>query len=483
MLRPYQDASVIALRLAFKDHKRVIFVLPTGGGKTIVFSDIASKAVAKGKVVLVLTDRIELFKQTVNKINDPICMINSKNKVIYKDAKLFVGMVETVKKRLHLLQFVPDLIIIDEAHKGNFFKVIDHFPDSKVIGCTATPIHKKLYKYYTQIVQVIDIPELIEQGFLSKCRAFQRQQDLSDLKMDKGEFTDESLMSHYNKKKLYDGIIEDYIANCKGKKTIVFNCNIEHSDLTCKAFNDAGIRSYSITSLTKPEEREWILKAFSAGEFMVLNNCGILTTGYDEPSIENIMLNRATASLTLFLQMIGRGSRIFLNKLYFTVFDYGLNHDRHGLWAEARKWSLEPPKKKRKASAGVAPIKYCPSCGAILSVNARSCEFCNHVLSKNEEELLYGKLVEVVPEHIVGKKISEVEVEDLIVLHKEKIYKSSYIFRVLRSRGEEAIRKFAEIKNFKYGWITHQIGVMEEELKTGGTKFSNYKIESKKVLQ
>jgi superfamily II DNA or RNA helicase len=392
-------------------------------------------------------------------------------------------MVETVKRRLHLLQFIPDLIIIDEAHKGNFFKVLDHFPNSLVIGATATPIHKKLYKYYTHIVQVIDIPELIEQGFLSKCRAFQRQQDLSDLKIDKGEFTDESLMNHYNKKKLYDGVVEDYLKECNGKKTIVFNCNIEHSDLTAKAFNDAGIRSYSITSKTSDEERAWILKEFKEGGFMVLNNCGILTTGYDEPSIENIMLNRATNSLTLFLQMIGRGSRIFPNKLFFTVFDYGLNHDRHGLWAEARKWSLEPPKKKRKASAGVAPIKYCPSCGAILGLNARSCEFCGHALSKDEEELLYGKLVEVVPANIVGKKISEVEVEDLIILHKEKIYKSSYIFRVLRSRGEEAIRKFAEIKEFKLGWITHQVGVMQEEAKNGGTKFSNYKIESKKVLQ
>ncbi len=484
-LYPYQIETINLLRAGFKNHKRQLMVIPTGGGKTVCFSTIVCAAVQKGTRTLVLTDRIELFTQTVESIetfNIPICKINGDNKLIYKDALMFVGMVETVKRRAKVLADISfDLIICDEAHIASFNRIFDLWPDAKVIGATATPIGKHLFKYYTNLVSCIDTPELVQNGFLSPCKAFQMQDDFSDLKTDNtGEFTNDSLNLHFDKPKLYAGVIEKWLEKCKGEKTIVFNCNIQHTIEMTKAFNIAGIKSYAITSYTSKEEREWILNEYAIGSFLVLNNCGILTKGYNEKSIKVIILNRATTSLALYLQMMGRGSRIFLNKPYFTVLDFGGNHSRFGMWNEPRDWKLEPLKKKKKPS-GVAPVRECKSCGAMLPTQQRTCEYCGHTMDDKERRLLEGELVEVVPKHLMGKKISEVDIDDLIEMDAKKLYKSSYIWRVLRSRGEDALKQFSDKKGFQKGWFWKQMAIMHEESTEGGTKFTDYKIKEKVV--
>ena len=171
---------------------------------------------------MVLTDRIELFKQTLR----ALCMSDieveelsakTRLKSFNKNATVVLGMVETYKRR-DLSPFKPDLIIIDEAHKGNFNKVIEKHPDAKIIGATATPVGKHIPKLYDQIVSTIDIPELIDLGFLSPCRPYQMQDDFSDLKTNRGEYTDESLFNHFAKKSLYSGVIENWRKYAKGKK-------------------------------------------------------------------------------------------------------------------------------------------------------------------------------------------------------------------------------------------------------------------------
>ena len=475
-LRQYQIESINQLRDGFKSHVRQILCLPTGAGKTVVFSFIVSATAKKGKRCLVLTDRLELFSQTFSAINNhhlPVCKIDANNKFItYTEANVFLAMVETFKRRIKNFENIKfDLIICDEIHKSVFFKIFDAYPKTPVIGCSATPLNKNLFKYYTNIISPIDIPELIELKFLSKCKAFQMQDNFDDLKTDSsGEFTDKSLFKHFNKSSLYEGVVEKYIEKCNGKKAICFNVNIEHSEQMTKMFNGAGIKSFSITSNTPKEERDFILKEFKNGSFPVLNNASILTTGVDIPSIDVVIMNRATKSLTLFLQCAGRGSRIFPGKDYFLLLDFGMNHDRFGLWSQPREWSLDPPK-KRKNAIGIAPIKSCKSCGALLPAQVTKCEYCGFIFPVNKKELKKGELVEVtekIPSTLKGRRIGELSTDELIELEKTKLYTPQMIWRVIRSRGEDSIHEYAGKKGFNRGWSERQIMDIDK------SKFNNF---------
>ncbi len=203
------------------------------------------------------------------------------------------------------------------------------------------------------------------------------------------------------------------------------------------------------------KERERILADFRDGIFPVLNNCGILTTGYDEPSIDAIIMNRATMSLPLWLQCQGRGSRPFPNKLNFTVIDFGGNHDRHGLWNEQREWSLKPPRKKGPAKA--APVKRCPACQAMLPASVMVCEYCDYEFPPAaSSELAEGVAVlKIAP--VGQRRISTLSLEELAVLQKKKVIKHTLIWRIVRSKGATAIEQYAKIMKYSYGWVGRMI--------------------------
>ena len=460
-LRPYQTESIQALRTAFgNEHKNVILCLPTGAGKTVVFSEMAKLAYQRNTRTLVLTDRIELFKQTFGALSRHGVTVQELNagkrtKDFQPDALLTVAMVETIKRR-KLPTYAPQLIIIDEAHKGNFNKVIEQYPNARIIGATATPVGKHIPKYYTEIVNTIDIPELVLKGFLSPCKAYQMVDDFSDLEIKRGEYTDKSLFTHFDNKKLYSGVLKEWNERARNKKTIVFNVNIEHAEQMTREFQDAGIVSACVTSKTSKAERDAILSAFSSGKIQVLNNCGILTTGYDEPSIECVIMNRKTNSLALWLQCCGRGSRIYPNKPNFIVLDFGMNHDVHGLWSEPRKWTIEQPRKKKKQEA---PVKECPKCEAMLNASAKVCPYCEHEFKTTAAKLATGVMVEVgqrIPVALIGRRLSSCSVDELIQLQTAGRYKPSFIWRVVRALGSDAIKEYGQKKGYSSGWVWRQ---------------------------
>lgn len=468
-LRNYQQKAIYEIKESFKKNKRTVLCLPTGSGKTVVFSQMVYMAACNGTPTLVLTHRTELFEQTFKAIQRHginVQRIEPKNKSINTNSLVSVAMVETIERRLKKgFEIMPKLIIIDEAHFGNFSKIIDTFSDSYIIGATATPVGKHFFKYYTKIVEPITLSELIEQKYLCDYKGYQMQDDFANVKKSKGEFDEADLFFHFDKPELYQGVVEKWKEKAQNKKTIVFNCNIEHSNKTAQAFNNAGIESYSITSYTSSEERKSILSRFKNGDFMVLNNCGILTTGYDEPSIEVIIVNRATMSLPLWLQMCGRGSRIFENKTHFIVLDFGKNHDRHGMWSEDRIWNLKQPKEKDALKA--PPIKECPECAAILSAAARICKFCGYEYfsEDTETELKDGVLVEVIKKSWDGKKISECSIQELVDIEKKKIMSVKFIWRVVRSRGRDALSDYAYRKGYNRFWIERQMNDYDSEYK------------------
>lgn len=468
-LRPYQTELVTVASVGFKSHRRQILCAPTGSGKTVMFSEIVRRASEKGTQTLILTDRIELFKQTFKSLHacvGDIQIVNAQSDEINFNplSTVTVGMVETVKRRL-LLGFNPKLIIIDECHKGNFTKIItEHYPEALVLGVTATPIGKHLPKLYTNLIQTVDIPDLVSDGFLSPCQAFQMQDDFSDLSVKSGEYTEQSQFSHFNKRVLYSGVVEEYQKRTPNRKAIVFNVNIEHAHKMTDEFRAAGIVSECITSKTPKAERERILSAFSAGLFPVLNNCGILTTGYDEPSIEVVIMNRKTKSLPLWLQCCGRGSRIYPGKSHFTVLDFGMNHDEHGLWAEPRKWSLIEKKKRKRTDIQASPVRTCPKCEAMLPARVTKCEYCGHEFPKPNETPKEGVMIEVsalTPDHIKGKRIGELSAGELFDLQKSKRFAARFIWRIVRQHNDDFLKEFAGYAGYGWAWRQKQKNLRE----------------------
>lgn len=466
-LRPYQEDAVADLRKHFAEKRnRVVLCLPTGAGKTVVFSYLVKATITKNPKarVLILTDRVELLTQaggTLGKLGinwSPIAAGTAINHF----ANVHIGMVETFFRRVqkfpHLLDM--NLIIIDEAHRGNFKKLFALFkPQTYVIGVTATPLASSqkdpLINYYQAIVNTVTIPDLIGEGFLVTAETYAAKVDTSKLKTDNmGEYTNESQMEVFAKREVYDGVVNKYIALGSGKKAVCFNVNIDHSIEVTRRFLEAGITAEHLDGETPDEQRKAILARFKSGETLVLCNVGIVTTGFDEPSVEIVIVNRATTSVPLWLQMCGRGSRLCpeIGKQKFVIIDMGENWRYLGLWEDERDWEdmfYNPVKKKAKKSdkKQVAPVKDCPQCEAIISLAARSCGYCGH-----EFEVPKPNIVEEVEFDVVGTaKPSDwvkLDLQQLLKLQAVKKYKAGWVLHQLRAKSLQPYR-YKEIEPIK----------------------------------
>ncbi|MDJ1498987.1 helicase-related protein, partial [Cytophagaceae bacterium DM2B3-1] len=277
--------------------------------------------------VLILTDRIELLHQaasTLGKAGIQTGILSAGMKHIPRQ-RVVVAMVETYYRRLKKGWSLPDLklIIIDEAHKGNFRKVIDLHTDTPIIGATATPIASSKFEplkhYFDDIVVGTQIHLLIESGYLSRPRYFAIPIEITAKKGSDGEYKASELFSDFDKPALYNGCVANWQQHALGKKTLVFCVNIAHTIQTANAFGAVHDQVRYVTSDTPIDERQATLLWFSQTNDAILVNCGILTTGFDEPTVECILLNRATRSLPLYLQMCGRGSRTTAAKREFVI--------------------------------------------------------------------------------------------------------------------------------------------------------------------
>ena len=148
------------------------------------------------------------------------------------------------------------------------------------------------------------------------------------------------------------------------------------------------------------------------------------------------------------------------------MLDFGENHKYHGLWHEPRTWTLEQKRKKKKQAA---PVKECPKCAAMLHAAASECKFCGHKFPPPKQEIGVGKMVEVGrPLPFAGKRISELSVDELIELQNRGEYKPSFIWRVVRSRGEGALTYYGRKMKYKKGWYFRQLGLIHD------CKFSDF---------
>jgi superfamily II DNA or RNA helicase len=334
------------------DDYNLLYQLPTGGGKTVIFSEIVRRYLKeKNKKVVILTHRIELCKQTskiLEGFNVKNKVINSKVKELddQKDYQCFVAMVETLNNRIQDDKLELEdigLVIIDEAHYNSFRKLFKYFDHCFMLGVTATPLSSNfklpMKDNYKELIVGDSITSLVENGFLAQAVTHTYDVGLSGLTIGmNGDYTVKSSEKLYTAANMQDRLLQAYMEVCKGRKTLIFNNGIRTSIEVEETFKRAGLEIRHLDNTNTKEERKDILKWFKTKPDAILTSVSILTTGFDEPTVENIILNRATKSLTLYFQMIGRGSRILKNKKQFHIIDLGNNVARFGLWNEPIDW-------------------------------------------------------------------------------------------------------------------------------------------------
>lgn len=420
-----------------------------------MFSYMVSEHYKKGGKILIFTHRKELLNQagsSFEKFGLRPEYIKSGSKVDLNE-RLHVCMIETFNRRLlEYDRFLKSrtMIIIDEAHLDSFSKIFDSFSDKTiVIGATATPFRKNnqkgLDEFYTDIVQGIDTPDLIDKGFLSDAITYGVDIDLKGLKK-KGDDFDTS--TYYEENKVYEGVVYNYEKYCKGKKTLIFASNVESSKQVCNEFNSRGYECRHIDGTTPEHIRSETLSWFNENQSAIVSNCGILNAGFDQPDIEAVVLYRATTSLPLFLQMCGRGSRITANKKSFTILDFGNNIKRLNFWEAPREWSLKKEQKKKKD--GVPPIKECKSCGAFIPAQTKVCKFCNfEYIQEEKERNPFAELV-LLPKPKILSIASKSSIEEKAEMAKSKLISPYWVLHNIKDIDEA--RLFCKLMGYKKGF-------------------------------
>lgn len=465
MLRDYQEKLVKGLRSSLKLNNKILAVLPTGGGKTYTFSYIVKRAWEKGVKVCILTDRIELLTQASGALSDfgitPIKIMAGKAPNL--NNSLYVAMSETLKRRCpsdEYKDFVGSvqLWIIDEAHKRSFTKLFDYInPKAKVIGFTATPdrIGKKdqLHENYKDIVKGVEIKYLIDKGWLSVPKYYNVPADLNGVKTVSGDYDRNEVASRFSTSKLYAGVLDNWKTLVPNTKTLIFSSNVESSLEISREFSENGIECRHLDATMK-SERKSTLEWFKNTPNGVLSNVGILTTGFDDPSVETIILYRATKSLSLYLQMVGRGSRVTDTKNKFNVLDFGNNIVTHGFWHEEREWDLDP-KVMASKNAGTAVLKNCKGCEAFIAASAVTCKFCGHVDKKEKKKQEIVRLQLLDPKELMKEALAGT-LEDKVKLCKQKLVKTSWVLHQLRTYSD--VLKFLKLMGYHHKWLEHNHG-------------------------
>lgn len=301
-----------------------------------------------------------------------------------------------------------------------------------VLGFTATPrrggSQRQLAIDYDEIIEIASTLDLVKLGFLVNDDYYGiKGADTDKIKFDymKGDYSEKDMFQRFDSPKLYAGVVKNWIENTYNTQTIVFCVNIQHIVKTCKEFQKNEIDAKFLCSkVSKPKkpidetdegkmvlyseklnqyieyidayskwsgDRKKIVKEFKENKFKVLINAGILTTGFDCPSIETVIVNRATTSLTLWLQMLGRGSRIYEGKSHFNILDFGSNADRLGHYLTPQYWSLWH--EKGNSGDGIPPVKDCggrtdkngrKGCDRLIMASLIVCPFCGYLYEKRK---------------------------------------------------------------------------------------------------
>ena len=315
MLRDYQIDICSRVSEAFEHQRSVMVQMPTGTGKTVVLAELVKRLKMKdeGVRILIVAHRRELIEQikaTIKRMK-----MDSRN--------ITVESIQTISRRIDALDFIPSLVVIDEAHHAlaKTYKMMwETWPDVKFLGLTATPCRlngKGFTDLFDVLVQSWDIPAFIKDKWLStydfvSIKADSRTQQLiSSLKKRgaDGDYQVKEMDAVLNKRPTIERLYECVIEYAHNRKGFVYAINIDHARSIAEYYQSQGVNAVAIDSHTPVKERERIISSFRSGGLQVLVNVDIFSEGFDCPDVEFIQLARPTLSLAKYLQMVGRGLR------------------------------------------------------------------------------------------------------------------------------------------------------------------------------
>lgn len=444
-LRPYQAAAVKSLRESYIAGRNApLFCLPTGGGKTFVFSYVAQNAVQRHKRVCVLVHRRELLMQA----SASLLSMGVAHGIIAPGYNrtthaVQVASIQTLARRIRQDRLTFDLLIVDECHHaaaGTWQTVRDAFPKAKLLGVTATPVRsdgKGLDSVFDDLIIGPSVEELIAGGHLVQPVVYAPpvQFNLDGVRKRGGDFDQRDLSDKMDKPTITGDVIGHYRKLCGGKPAIAFCASVAHAEHVAAEFRAAGYRAKSVDGNTPPAERAAAIHDLGQGKLNVLTSCDIISEGTDVPAVSAAILLRPTMSLGLYIQQVGRALRPAPGKDRAIILDHVGNVMRHGMPDDDREWTLEGTARAGKADNDNVPaVRQCVKCYACYKP-APVCPQCGHhePIKAREVAVSDGELVE----------ITAMQAEAMRRERKQEIGSARTI---------EALEEVAKRRGYKPGW-------------------------------
>lgn len=443
-LRDYQQRDIVRLRNAIAGgSRRILYQLPTGGGKTLMMAWMAARAAERGKRTLFIVHRQELLIQASRTLETAgiVHGLIAPGFTMSRDAVQVAG-IQTLVRRLERV-IAPDLLIFDEAHhcpSRTWFTVFEHFPAATAIGLTATPYRldgRGLNDIFETLVRGPTVRQLIDAGFLSDYTLFAPPTgiDLEGVRTRAGDFARDQLADAVDKPTITGDAVRHYLKLAPGKQAIAFCVGIDHSRHVADRFRAAGIRAEHVDGSEDGRRRARIMDRFAAGDIQVLSNCDLISEGFDVPAVQAAILLRPTQSLSLYLQQVGRALRPQPGKTAI-ILDHAGNVLRHGLPDDDRDWTLEGRDRRggRKPAEPDIPVRQCPVCFA-CHAPAPVCPSCGHAAESRGRDVA----------HVEG----DLERIDLDALRRQRRHE------VGRARTLEDLRQVEAARGYRPGWADH----------------------------
>jgi superfamily II DNA or RNA helicase len=378
-LRSYQVDGVANIRTAFTTHRRVLYVLPTGGGKTVCFAFITTHAAAKGNRVIILAHRQEIVDQisaALTEFGVPHGRIQPGHATTEDSVQ--IGMVQTVARRLDRIA-EPALLVVDEAHHavaGTWVRIAEAWRNAKVLGVTATPERldgRGLRDAFDTMVIGTDVRALIDAGYLAPFRylAPETTIDLRCVGTIGGDYNVADLERAIDRDGITGDVVAHYLEHLAPRTGIAFCVTVAHAEHVAQRLIDNGIPAASIDGTMAPDDRRAVVERLRMGDIRVLTSCEIISEGFDAPAVGGAILLRPTQSFALFRQQVGRCLRPKLDGSSAVIVDHVGNVFRHGLPDAPHEWSLDSQRRTLAQRQGAARgIRRCLACGEVVAGNA-----------------------------------------------------------------------------------------------------------------